>query len=132
MTSILDKILSQFELEYFNFDSSNRKTLLDWVRKTKFQEAVLKVLESCETGKHISRVQMCKKRTRPELHKKDLKLLDTKELRKRIKDFIKHIGLDKLDKVRKLSGRKLDEYASKYHWNTCALQVVWLLQGHIF
>ena len=88
----LHKDLTQvFELSTIDFDKANRKTLLKYAIRSKFQLRREAFYSICSQGKK-SKVSFCKKEERPQWNS-NLETLKTKQLRKQLKGFITELGL---------------------------------------
>ena len=120
MSQSLKELISLFELKKINFDTANRKTLDNWIKKIQLQKRRQLLFESsCERFKKKSRVALCKKtkQGRPGFSQ-ELGTLGTKKLRQVIKSFLKEIGLDNFGNLEKKSDKDLQKLALVNKWET--------------
>ena len=101
------KLVEIFEVSDLNLDKSNRRTLLKYAKRTKFQKRREAFYSVCEDGPK-SKVAICKSDERPTwVH--NLETLKTKQLRQQLKGFLKQLGIlsdPKYMNVKKLSKEK--------------------------
>ena len=86
-----NKLADVFELSTIDFDKANRKTLLKYAVRSKFQKRREAFYSICSAGKK-SKVSFCKNEDRPQWND-NLETLKTKQLRKQLKGFITELGL---------------------------------------
>ena len=101
------KLVEIFEISDLNLDKSNRRTLLKYAKRTKFQKRREAFYSVCEDGPK-SKVAICKSDERPTwVH--NLETLKTKQLRQQLKGFLKQLGIlsdPKYMNVKKLAKEK--------------------------
>ena len=79
------KLVDIFEVSQLNIDKSNRRTLLRYAKRTKFQKRREAFYSVCDEGAK-SKVAICKTDERPTwVH--NLETLKTKQLRQQLKGF---------------------------------------------
>ncbi len=116
MAEHLRELVSLFSLNKLNFNTANRKTLDNWVKKVKLQRRRQLLFEtSCEKGKIKSRVALCKKQGRPGFSI-ELSTLSTKKLRAIIKNFLSELGLDNFGSLQKKNDKELEKLSLKKGW----------------
>ena len=114
--NFLKELIELFSLRKVNYDSANRKTLDNIVKKTKLQERRSALFElNCEKGKKKSRVALCKVKGRPGFAQ-ELGTLSTKALRKILKEFLQNIGLDKWSSLEGKSEGELKKLSDSKGW----------------
>jgi hypothetical protein len=80
-----------FEISDLNIDKANRRTLLKYAKRTKFQKRREAFYSVCEDGMK-SKVALCKSEQRPTwVH--NLDTLKTKQLRVQLNGFLKALGI---------------------------------------
>ena len=90
MSKLYDRIVEIFEIGDLNIDKANRRTLLKYATRTKFQKRREVFYSVCKDGKK-SKVAICKSDERPQwVH--NLDTLKTKSLRNQLKSFLKELG----------------------------------------
>ena len=90
MSELYDKIVEIFEIPELNIDKANRRTLLRYATRTKFQQRREAFYSKCEGGRK-SKVAICKTEDRPTwVH--NLETLKTKQLREQLKGFLEKLG----------------------------------------
>ena len=110
MSKLYDRIVEIFEIGELNIDKANRRTLLKYATRTKFQKRREVFYSVCEDGKK-SKVAICKTDERPQwVH--NLDTLKTKQLRNQLKGFLKELGA--FVNPQKVN---LDSYAEKKYWH---------------
>ena len=88
---LYEKLAGIFEIDKLNLDKSNRRTLLKYAKRTKFQKRREAFYSVCKEGKK-SKVAICKTDERP-TWVTNLETLRTKELRSELKAFLKELGI---------------------------------------
>ena len=115
MAELYEKIVRIFEISKVNIEKANRRTLLRYATRVKFQERREAFYSVCEEGTK-SKVAICKTDERPTwVH--NLETLKTKSLRAQLKGFLKELGAFINPKK-----HDLEEMAEKKNWH----QVVYL------
>ena len=88
---LYQKLVDIFEVSKLNIDKSNRRTLLRYAKRTKFQKRREAFYSICDEGAK-SKVAICKSDERPTwVH--NLETLKTKQLRQQLKGFLKELGI---------------------------------------
>ena len=88
---LYEKLVDIFEVSKLNIDKSNRRTLLRYAKRTKFQKRREAFYSICDEGAK-SKVAICKSDERPTwVH--NLDTLKTKQLRQQLKGFLKELGI---------------------------------------
>ena len=104
---LYQKLVDIFEVSQLNIDKSNRRTLLRYAKRTKFQKRREAFYSVCEEGAK-SKVAICKTDERPTwVH--NLETLKTKQLRQQLKGFLKALGIlsdPKYMNIKKLAKEK--------------------------
>ena len=85
------KLAEIFEISDLNLDRSNRRTLLKYAKRTKFQKRREAFYSVCDEGTK-SKVAICKTDERPSWVD-NLETLKTKQLRGQLKGFLKELGV---------------------------------------
>ena len=85
------KLAEIFEISDLNLDRSNRRTLLKYAKRTKFQKRREAFYSVCDEGTK-SKVAICKTDDRP-TWVDNLETLKTKKLREQLKSFLKELGV---------------------------------------
>ena len=85
------KLAEIFEISELNLDRSNRRTLLKYAKRTKFQKRREAFYSVCDEGTK-SKVAICKTDDRP-TWVDNLETLKTKKLREQLKSFLKELGV---------------------------------------
>ena len=90
MADLYEKILEIFEIPKINVDKANRRTLLRYATRVKFQKRREAFYSVCKEGTK-SKVAICKTDERPTwVH--NLETLKTKALRVQLKTFLQEVG----------------------------------------
>ena len=88
---LYERLAEIFEVSDLNIDKANRRTLLKYAKRTKFQRRREAFYSVCEEGTK-SKVALCKSEDRPTwVH--NLDTLKTKQLRVQLKGFLKELGI---------------------------------------
>ena len=88
---LYDRLADIFEISDLNIDKANRRTLLKYAKRTKFQRRREAFYSVCDEGTR-SKVAICKTDERPTwVH--NLETLKTKQLRVQLKGFLKELGI---------------------------------------
>ena len=88
---LYEKLVEIFEIPTINIDKANRRTLLRYAKRTKFQKRREIFYSVCPEGKK-SKVAICKTDERPQwVH--NLDTLKTKALRHQLKTFLQELGI---------------------------------------
>ena len=95
---LFDELSDIFQLKKLKLKTQTKKTLLSWAKTVKFEERREKFHESCEPGKVLSKVGICKqKKKRPDWTVKLSLIKKTKHLRTAIRNFLDTLGILNLD-----------------------------------
>ena len=104
---LYDRLADIFEISDLNIDKANRRTLLKYAKRTKFQRRREAFYSICDEGAK-SKVAICKSDERPTwVH--NLETLKTKQLRQQLKGFLKALGIlsdPKYMNIKKLAQEK--------------------------
>ena len=105
------KLARIFELDTIDIDKANRKTLLNYAKRSRFQKRREAYYSVCESGTK-SKVAICKTLERPHWVQ-NLETLKTKQLRNQLKGFLSQLGI--LMDPQKSNLKKL---AKERNWDT--------------
>ena len=104
---LYNRLVDIFEVPELNISRANRRTLLKYVKRTKFQLRREAFYSVCDGGKK-SKVAICRTDERPTwVH--NLETLKTKQLRLQLSGFLKNLGIlvdPKYANIKKLAKEK--------------------------
>ena len=91
LMDLYERLAEILEVSDLNIDKANRRTLLKYAKRTKFQRRREAFYSVCEEGTK-SKVAICKSEKRPTwVH--NLETLKTKQLRVQLNGFLKELGI---------------------------------------